>query len=170
LLEWRQIADFKRNFIMERRSFLTYFSVGWAASCFPLVLSACSGTSSTPEASASASSNAMASTVPAADDKGKKGATEVGTVAQLDKAGSVSNDKVVVVRDPADKTKLLAVNPTCTHQGCIAKWETAGKEFACGCHGAKFAASGKVINGPATKPLTTYKAKIQGDKVMVEMA
>jgi cytochrome b6-f complex iron-sulfur subunit len=162
----------ERNFIMERRSFLTYFSVGWAASCFPLVLSACAGTTSTTESSASASSNAMASAVPAsADDKGKKGgATEVGTVAQLDQAGSVSNDKVVVVRDPADKTKLIAVNPTCTHQGCIVKWETAGKEFACGCHGAKFAATGKVTNGPATKPLTAYKAKIQGDKVMVEMA
>jgi cytochrome b6-f complex iron-sulfur subunit len=161
----------ERNFIMERRSFLTYFSVGWAASCFPLVLSACASTGTTTETSAAASSAADTTASVSADDKGKKGgATEVGTVAQLDKAGSVSNDKVVVVRDPADKTKLIAVNPTCTHQGCIVKWETAGKEFACGCHGAKFAASGKVTNGPATKPLTAYKAKIQGDKVMVEMA
>jgi cytochrome b6-f complex iron-sulfur subunit len=161
----------ERNFIMERRSFLTYFSVGWAASCFPLVLSACASTGTTTETSAAASSAVDTTASASADDKGKKGgATEVGTVAQLDKAGSVSNDKVVVVRDPADKTKLIAVNPTCTHQGCIVKWETAGKEFACGCHGAKFAATGKVTNGPATKPLTAYKAKIQGDKVMVEMA
>jgi cytochrome b6-f complex iron-sulfur subunit len=127
---------------MERRSFLTYFGVSWAASCFPLVLSA--------------SANAA-----------KERRQEM-TVAQLDKDGSVKDGKVLVIRDPADETKLLAVNNTCTHNGCAVQWEAKEKSFVCPCHGAKFAADGTVQNGPAKKPLKTYKAKIVGRKIVVK--
>jgi cytochrome b6-f complex iron-sulfur subunit len=157
---------------MQRRSFLTYFSVGWVASCFPLVLSACSGDSKTAtgektdgEKTDSIASPSMAGAAVAASATGFK---VIGTVAQLDKAGSIGLDKILVIRNPADKTKLMAVNSTCTHKGCAVKWEAAEKTFECPCHDAHYAPDGKVKSGPAPKPLTTYSAKIEGGKVLVK--
>jgi cytochrome b6-f complex iron-sulfur subunit len=151
---------------IQRRSFLTYLGVGWAASCFPLVLSACSNSTEDKKADPSPKANAAS----ANDVAAAGGFKSVGTVAQLDKAGSVEVDKkVIVIRDPANKAKLIAVNPTCTHEGCIVKWETVDKKFGCPCHGAAFAADGKVKNGPAPTALATYSAKIAGGKVLVKM-
>jgi cytochrome b6-f complex iron-sulfur subunit len=127
---------------MERRSFLTYFGVSWIASCFPLVLAA-------------------------SVDAAKERIQEM-TVAQLDKDGSLRNGKILVVRNPEDETQLLAVNSTCTHNGCAVQWEAKEKSFVCPCHNAKFAANGTVQNGPAKKPLKTYSAKIVGKKVVVK--
>jgi cytochrome b6-f complex iron-sulfur subunit len=148
---------------IQRRSFLTYLGVGWAASCFPLVLSACNSGSENKSTVDAAAAQPKAK---AANDTGFK---PIGKVTQLDKAGSLSLGKVLVVRDPANKAKLIAVNPTCTHQGCIVKWEAKEKTFECPCHDAHYSADGKVKSGPASKPLATYSAKIAGDQVLVKM-
>lgn len=49
-----------------------------------------------------------------------------------------------------------AISLTCTHQGCTVKKAVDGK-FHCPCHGAVFAADGKVLKGPAQRDL----AKLQ---------
>jgi cytochrome b6-f complex iron-sulfur subunit len=152
---------------MQRRSFLTYFSVGWVASCFPLVLSACNSDSKTATVEKT-DARAAPSTAGAAVAASATGFKVVGTVAQLDKAGSIGLDKILVIRNPADQTKLVAVNPTCTHKGCAVKWAAAEKTFECPCHDAHYAPDGKVKSGPAPKPLTTYSAKIEGSKVLVK--
>ncbi len=148
---------------MPRRSFLTYLGVGWAVSCFPLVLSACDQGAKKNEYSPKVAANTAA-------DQKLGGFTAVGTVADLDQAGSVGNAKVLVVRDPANKSQVLAVNPTCTHKGCAVKWKAAESHFECPCHDSDFAADGKVLKSPATEPLATYTAKIEGDKVLVRLA
>jgi cytochrome b6-f complex iron-sulfur subunit len=146
---------------MPRRSFLTYLGVGWAVSCFPLVLSACD---------IGAKKNEADPKVAANPSNAAAGFTVIGTVADLDKAGSVGNEKVLVVRDPANKSNVFAVNPTCTHKGCAVKWKTTESHFECPCHDSDFAPDGKVLKSPATKPLATYTAKIEGDKVLVKLA
>jgi cytochrome b6-f complex iron-sulfur subunit len=156
--------------MIKRRSFLTYFSVGWLSSCFPVVLAACAP-------SGSKTQETTAKTEPsAADDKGgakplsqksADGFTVVGTVADLDKTGQLQIQGIAVTRDPASK-KLLAVNPKCTHKGCTVKWMAAEKKYECPCHAADFAADGKVLKGPAKEPLATYPAKIQGTQVLVK--
>jgi cytochrome b6-f complex iron-sulfur subunit len=160
---------------MQRRSFLTYLGVGWAASCFPLVLSACDTGAKKSEADPKVAKDpAKTETKPVAPGTGDvaaaSGFTAVGSVADLDKKGSVGDKKVMVIRDPADKSKVLAVNPTCTHKGCVVKWEAAEKTFECPCHDSHFAPDGKATRGPTKKPLATYTAKIEGDKVMVKLA
>ncbi|BAB74484.1 FAD-dependent oxidoreductase [Nostoc sp. PCC 7120 = FACHB-418] len=45
-----------------------------------------------------------------------------------------------------------AISLTCTHQGCTVKKSTDGK-YRCPCHGAEFAADGKVLKGPAKRDL-----------------
>jgi cytochrome b6-f complex iron-sulfur subunit len=159
---------------MQRRSFLTYLGVSWAASCFPLVLSACDTGAKKNEADPKVATN-PAPTEPKPPAPGTEnvaaagGFTVVGSVADLDKAGSVGDKKVMVIRDPANKSKVLAVNPTCTHKGCLVKWEAAEKTFECPCHDAHFAPDGKATKGPTKQPLATYAAKIDGDKVLVKL-
>ncbi len=154
--------------MIKRRSFLTYFSVGWLASCFPVVLAACAPSASTTQDT----------TTPASSDKGgakpitkmtADGFTIVGTTADLDKAGQLQVSGIAVTRDPANAKKLLAVNPRCTHNGCTVKWLTAEKKYECPCHDANFAADGKVLKGPAKEPLATYTAKIEGTQVVVKV-
>lgn len=158
---------------MQRRSFLTYLGVGWAASCFPLVLSACEQGAKKTESDPKVAANpATTDTKPAATGSeiaGAGGFTVIGSVADLDQAGSVGNKQVLVVRDPADKSKVLAVNPTCTHKGCAVKWKATENHFECPCHDSDFAPDGKVLKSPATKPLATYTAKIEGDKVLAKL-
>jgi cytochrome b6-f complex iron-sulfur subunit len=160
----------KPKIMIKRRSFLTYFSVGWLSSCFPVVLAACAPSNSNTQGTTT-------KTEPlAAEDKGRTklpeqktadGFTVVGTVADLDKTGQLQVQGIAVTRDPASK-KLLAVDPKCTHKGCNVKWIAAEKKYECPCHGADFAADGKVLKGPATQPLATYPAKIQGAQVVVK--
>jgi cytochrome b6-f complex iron-sulfur subunit len=155
--------------MIKRRSFLTYFSIGWLTSCFPVVLAACAPKSATQATTADA---------PAADDKSaakpvaKKtadGFTIMGSVAQLEKAGYLQTKEVVVARDPANPKQLFAIKPKCTHQGCDVKWEAEAKKYECPCHNSDFAPDGKVLKGPATKPLDTYPVKIVGTQVLVKV-
>ena len=137
---------------MNRRVFLTWVGVGWLASSLPVALAACSQTNQT------SSPNTEFQTV--------------GSVAELDKSSQLLNKNspvgsVLVVRT-ADTNELSAVNPTCTHAGCVVQWQGPLKKFACPCHGSEFDADGKVLKGPAKKPLKTYQAKIEGNSVLVK--
>ncbi|WMM26402.1 FAD-dependent oxidoreductase [Tissierella sp. MB52-C2] len=49
--------------------------------------------------------------------------------------------------------KLHIVNTTCTHMGCELNWNSAESSWDCPCHGSRFSYEGKVLEGPATKPL-----------------
>lgn len=51
---------------------------------------------------------------------------------------------------------VKALSNKCTHAGCKINKEHNGK-LICACHGSSFDASGKVIKGPALKPLEELK-------------
>lgn len=96
----------------------------------------------------------------------------VGTVAELDKTGQLFNEKSpvgsILVVGTSKSKNLIAVNPTCTHMGCTVEWLNKEKIFLCPCHASEFKLDGKVQMGPATKPLSTYTTKIEGNFVMVK--
>ena len=49
--------------------------------------------------------------------------------------------------------KVIALDDRCTHLGCRPTWNGAEHIFHCPCHGSRFDAQGKVLLGPASKPL-----------------
>ena len=80
--------------------------------------------------------------------------------------GAILPDEKVVVTQPA-KGDFKAFSAVCTHQGCTVTTVTDGT-INCPCHGSKFAvADGSVVNGPATRPLESLTATVEGDQVTV---
>jgi nitrite reductase/ring-hydroxylating ferredoxin subunit len=48
---------------------------------------------------------------------------------------------------------IEALDDRCSHLGCRAKWNPNRRLFECPCHGSEFDPEGKVIRGPATRPM-----------------
>ena len=59
--------------------------------------------------------------------------------------------KVAVFRDQAGQIHRMSA--VCTHLGCIVGWNKAASTWDCPCHGSRFDARGRVINGPASVDL-----------------
>jgi cytochrome b6-f complex iron-sulfur subunit len=65
---------------------------------------------------------------------------------------------VLLVHTPGG---FQAIGLTCTHLGCTVRPNPGG--FACPCHNSRFDQDGKVIHGPASRPLEVYPLKITAD-------
>ncbi len=63
--------------------------------------------------------------------------------------------------------KVVAFGPQCTHLGCAYHWEEGKNEFLCPCHSSLFSIDGKVISGPAPRPLDRYETKLQGNRLLL---
>ena len=75
-------------------------------------------------------------------------------------AGAILRDgasKQAVYR--SDDGALHAMSAVCTHLGCVVQWNKAEKSWDCPCHGSRFDALGKVINGPASKDLAPVEVR-----------
>jgi nitrite reductase/ring-hydroxylating ferredoxin subunit len=57
-----------------------------------------------------------------------------------------------------DNGEVIAFAPQCTHLGCAYHWDDPKKQFLCPCHSSVFSIDGKVISGPAPRPLDRYDA------------
>jgi cytochrome b6-f complex iron-sulfur subunit len=63
--------------------------------------------------------------------------------------------------------KLAAVSPACPHQNCLVNWNKTHRAFVCPCHGSRFGADGKVLQGPAVQNLKQYDVEIRGEDIWV---
>ncbi len=65
--------------------------------------------------------------------------------------------KSAVYRDPDGE--LHERSAVCRHLGCIVKWNTLENTWDCPCHGSRYDAYGKVIQGPANEDLLEVEPK-----------
>jgi Rieske Fe-S protein len=67
-------------------------------------------------------------------------------------AGETLKDQHVALYRDAQGT-LHAITSICTHMGCDVGWNDKEKVWDCPCHGSRFSPTGKVLRGPAQRPL-----------------
>lgn len=63
----------------------------------------------------------------------------------------IENHKVGIYKN--ENGKVFAVNPICTHLGCLLTWNQIDKTWDCPCHGSRFRYDGKNICDPAYEDL-----------------
>ena len=66
------------------------------------------------------------------------------------------------------ETELSVYSPVCTHLGCYFAWNQTAERFECPCHASVFSADGKVLGGPAPRPLDTLPYKVENGTVSVK--
>ena len=94
-----------------------------------------------------------------------------GTLVALSKVpvgGAVSakspDGKPVIVAQPS-AGQVVAFSAKCTHMGCTVAPQ--GAKLQCPCHGSQFdTLTGKVLHGPAQRPLAAFPVKVEGGTVV----
>ncbi|HEV7870916.1 MAG: putative Rieske (2Fe-2S) domain ferredoxin [Modestobacter sp.] len=77
---------------------------------------------------------------------------------------SVDGRRVLVVQPTAGT--VVAFDAECPHQGCSVRATDDG--LVCPCHASAFdPATGQVLQGPATSPLTAIAVAVSGDDVVL---
>lgn len=88
-------------------------------------------------------------------------------IARPDGASEMVDRKVVyLVRSSGT---VHAFDSTCTHLGCRTRYNAETNQIECPCHGGVYDTAGQVIGGPPPKPLARLSARIDGDRVLVEV-
>jgi menaquinol-cytochrome c reductase iron-sulfur subunit len=64
-------------------------------------------------------------------------------------------------------SEVTVYSPICTHLGCYYKWDSVTGHFECPCHASIFAIDGKVLGGPAPRPLDTLPVKVDNGVLFV---
>ena len=83
---------------------------------------------------------------------------KVGGFMVLDVKENNEPRKVIVAR--VDANTLAARSAICTHKGCTVEYDSNAKDWACPCHGSRFALDGQVTHGPAKRPLEQFTAAL----------
>ncbi len=60
-----------------------------------------------------------------------------------------------------------AFSASCTHLGCIVRWEHDTRTFICPCHGAIFGSDGKVLKGPTNQPLPPVDFVVKDGQIVI---
>lgn len=66
-----------------------------------------------------------------------------------------------------DGKTFTVFDPHCTHLGCLYAWNPGLKRFQCPCHGSVFGIEGRVIAGPAPRPLDRLPFTIQNGMIVL---
>lgn len=105
------------------------------------------------------------STTSAANGYGPGGGSATKPLVALAKVGANGTIAGGVVLTLDGSGDVHGLSATCTHQGCTVQAPHDGK-VSCPCHGSEFdAVTGKVLRGPATRPLPPVPVHVQGDQV-----
>ena len=79
----------------------------------------------------------------------------------------VLKEKVIAWVVRTDDKNVVAYSPQCTHLGCAYHWEEDRDRFVCPCHESLFTIDGKVVGGPAARPLDRYAVRVENSKLLI---
>ncbi len=84
------------------------------------------------------------------------------------KAFSVNGKQITVSNTDGE---YLAFDDNCSHAQCsLAGGYLDGYTLTCYCHGGQFdVKTGNVLAPPPTSPISTYKVKVEGEDILVEI-
>jgi ubiquinol-cytochrome c reductase cytochrome b subunit len=71
----------------------------------------------------------------------------------------------IIKRSPME---ISIYSPICPHLGCHYDWNPQSKTFICPCHGSVYSIDGKVLGGPAPRPLDTLPFKVEKGMLYVQ--
>jgi len=63
--------------------------------------------------------------------------------------------------------ELTVFSPVCTHLGCYYAWNQNTERFECPCHASVFSIDGRVLGGPAPRPLDTLQYKVENSTLYI---
>jgi len=106
---------------------------------------------------------------------------EAGTVDELSAGQPKELSYVVTFQDGWLKTTAMksvwavkhpegdvtVFSPLCTHLGCGYHWDTDENRFKCPCHNSVFDLEGKVVGGPAPRPLDRLPVKVEQGRLFI---
>jgi glycine/D-amino acid oxidase-like deaminating enzyme/nitrite reductase/ring-hydroxylating ferredoxin subunit len=78
------------------------------------------------------------------------------------KIASFDGEKLAIYKH--ENGKVTALDPVCTHAGCIVSWNASEKSWDCPCHGGRFDTDGCVLTGPPRDSLK--KIEVSGNKIV----
>jgi menaquinol-cytochrome c reductase iron-sulfur subunit len=65
-------------------------------------------------------------------------------------------------------SEVVVFSPICPHLGCQYDWDPQDSLFKCPCHGSVFTIDGRVVAGPAPRPLDTLPTEIRQGALYVK--
>ncbi|MFC7474747.1 ubiquinol-cytochrome c reductase iron-sulfur subunit [Dankookia sp. GCM10030260] len=95
------------------------------------------------------------------------------------RSGSRLNQILLVRLDPGEMDEatrkrsaegVVAYSAICTHQQCpVSEWMPERNALHCPCHGSEFDPrhAGRVVGGPALRPLAALPVRVEGDLLVV---
>ena len=91
--------------------------------------------------------------------------TDSANASLLTNGGALAKNGVLVARTSSGS--YIAVQQSCTHESFSLIYHVSAQLFLCNKHGAAFNENGMVVNPPATKSLTVYNTKLNGNLLSV---
>jgi quinol---cytochrome c reductase iron-sulfur subunit, bacillus type len=97
----------------------------------------------------------------------------VGNPKQLDYVATIQDGYLETKTQKAvwavkqDDGQVTVFSPMCTHLGCGYHWDAADRKFKCPCHGSVYDLTGRVLAGPAPRPLDVLPSKIEQGRLLV---
>jgi Rieske Fe-S protein len=143
---------------INREEFLNKLTGGLAVTCVACMAAACSKDESVTPGN---------TTIPAGNTSGVTVnlATELKNVNDF-----IAKSGVIVIRTATGNTSnsFLAFSSSCPHAGATVEYNSSTTSFLCAAHGSTFSANGSLVNGPATKGLTSLVIVIVGSTLTVK--
>ncbi|OGD21896.1 MAG: hypothetical protein A2W03_10950 [Candidatus Aminicenantes bacterium RBG_16_63_16] len=62
---------------------------------------------------------------------------------------------------------IIVFSPICPHLGCAYDWDTRTQRFMCPCHASVYTIDGRVVSGPAPRPLDTLPVEVREGRLFV---